>query len=133
MCIRDRFQSMSWREAFSEFADDAEAKLTFCAWCNSYLSSMDNVCGRCGKKMQRKAVGRILTQMVAPTVAITDVHGADNVKQRREKATIREPCPECGHPQMYFHTAQLRSVDEGTTVFYECCDSKCGHKWSQNN
>jgi DNA-directed RNA polymerase I subunit RPA12 len=26
---------------------------------------------------------------------------------------------------------QLRSVDEGSTVFYECV--KCSHKFSQNN
>jgi DNA-directed RNA polymerase I subunit RPA12 len=46
-------------------------------------------------------------------------------------AIIEEPCPKCGHPEMYFYTMQLRSVDEGSTVFYEC--PKCTHKYSVNN
>ena len=41
-----------------------------------------------------------------------------------------QPCPECGHQWMYFSTMQLRSVDEGQTVFYECV--KCHHKYSVN-
>ena len=48
-------------------------------------------------------------------------------------AKIDEPCPKCGNPEMFFYTMQLRSVDEGSTVFYECTDAKCGNKFSQNN
>ena len=48
-------------------------------------------------------------------------------------ATIEEPCPQCGHPEQYFYTMQLRSVDEGSTVFYECKNRLCKHKYSQNN
>jgi DNA-directed RNA polymerase I subunit RPA12 len=43
---------------------------------------------------------------------------------------INEECPQCGHNEMYFTTAQLRSADEGQTVFYECIS--CGHKFSVN-
>jgi DNA-directed RNA polymerase I subunit RPA12 len=46
-------------------------------------------------------------------------------------AVIEEPCPKCGYPELYFYTMQLRSVDEGSTVFYEC--PKCAHKYSVNN
>jgi DNA-directed RNA polymerase I subunit RPA12 len=46
-------------------------------------------------------------------------------------ATIEEPCPKCGNPELYFYTMQLRSVDEGSTVFYEC--PKCEYKYSINN
>jgi DNA-directed RNA polymerase I subunit RPA12 len=37
---------------------------------------------------------------------------------------VDEPCPKCGNPVMEFYTMQLRSADEGQTVFYEC--AKCG-------
>lgn len=47
------------------------------------------------------------------------------------RATVEEPCPKCLHPQLNFYTMQMRSADEGQTVFYEC--TKCQHKFSQNN
>lgn len=46
---------------------------------------------------------------------------------------VDEPCPKCGHPEMSFYTMQLRSADEGSTVFYECLNKACGHKFSLNN
>eukprot|EP00899_Mesostigma_viride_P028003 jgi/Mesvir1/8388/Mv12633-RA.1 len=49
----------------------------------------------------------------------------------RERATVDEPCPKCGYFQLEYYTLQLRSADEGQTVFYEC--SKCRYKFSQNN
>jgi DNA-directed RNA polymerase I subunit RPA12 len=40
-------------------------------------------------------------------------------------AVIDERCEKCGREQVRFYTQQLRSADEGTTVFYEC---ECGKK-----
>lgn len=45
-------------------------------------------------------------------------------------ATIKERCPKCGNPEMTFQTMQLRSADEGQTVFYTC--PKCSYKYSVN-
>lgn len=45
-------------------------------------------------------------------------------------AVIAETCPECGRKEMTFYTQQLRSADEGSTVFYSC---ECGHKYTVNN
>eukprot|EP01035_Chromulina_nebulosa_P017275 gene17275-22809_t len=56
----------------------------------------------------------------------------EKLEERVEKnASIEEPCPKCNNSFMYFYTMQLRSVDEGSTVFYEC--PKCSHKFSINN
>jgi DNA-directed RNA polymerase I subunit RPA12 len=49
----------------------------------------------------------------------------------KDGATIQEKCPKCDHYEMVFHTAQLRSADEGQTVFYSCV--KCGYKYSINS
>lgn len=46
------------------------------------------------------------------------------------RAKVRERCPACNNPEMSFYTMQMRSVDEGQTVFYEC--PKCGHTFSTN-
>ena len=48
-----------------------------------------------------------------------------------KRATIEETCPNCNYHEVEYYTMQMRSVDEGSTVFYECFE--CGHKWSSNN
>ncbi|CAG9466673.1 unnamed protein product [Pedinophyceae sp. YPF-701] len=57
--------------------------------------------------------------------------GADTGEVKRGRQTTDEDCVNCGHRGLEFYTMQLRSADEGQTVFYEC--PKCKHKWSQNN
>ncbi|CDH13222.1 DNA-directed RNA polymerase I subunit RPA12 [Zygosaccharomyces bailii] len=54
--------------------------------------------------------------------------GRDELK---EGATIKEKCPKCGNDEMHYHTLQLRSADEGATVFYTC--TNCGYKFRTNN
>lgn len=43
-----------------------------------------------------------------------------------ENARIRKDCPKCAATEMTWSEAQLRSVDEGTTIFYRC--PECGHR-----
>jgi len=44
---------------------------------------------------------------------------------RMNEATIEQTCPECGRKEMRYYTVQLRSADEGSTIFYNC---ECGCK-----
>ncbi|KAJ3397523.1 DNA-directed RNA polymerase I core subunit rpa12 [Lobulomyces angularis] len=46
-------------------------------------------------------------------------------------ATIDEKCPKCDATELTFKTAQLRSADEGQTIFYNCL--KCGYKAKLNS
>jgi len=54
----------------------------------------------------------------------------EELLKSRKRATVDEPCPKCNHRGLEFYTMQLRSADEGQTVFYEC--PACRYKYSQN-
>ena len=53
-------------------------------------------------------------------------------KAAAKRAVVKEECPKCKAPQMEFYTMQLRSADEGQTVFYNCVAPGCGHTFSLN-
>lgn len=40
-------------------------------------------------------------------------------------------CARCGSNKTYSFSKQVRSCDEGTTVFARCANIKCGHKWKE--
>jgi DNA-directed RNA polymerase I subunit RPA12 len=62
-------------------------------------------------------------------------------------AVVDQQCAKCGREQVKFYTQQLRSADEGSTVFYVCdCGNKCvplslcidsanryPYRWNENN
>ena len=45
--------------------------------------------------------------------------------------TVERKCPKCGHDKMSYAALQLRSADEGQTVFFTCL--KCKYKESENS
>jgi DNA-directed RNA polymerase I subunit RPA12 len=45
-------------------------------------------------------------------------------------ARIKHQCPECGAEEMMYNSAQLRSADEGQTVFLLC---DCGYKLTMHS
>ncbi|BFZ55017.1 DNA-directed RNA polymerase I core subunit rpa12 [Savitreella phatthalungensis] len=124
--------------------------LVFCKKCGSLLDrSAASVitCDACGANynaatyrdvevVTRSAPGSfpsVLKQkrsvvQVASVMEDMQAGGDDNPEGR---ATIEEKCPKCDNPQMTFFTMQLRSADEGSTVFYEC--PRCAYKFSTNN
>ncbi|KAI0498844.1 hypothetical protein KFK09_019740 [Dendrobium nobile] len=51
-------------------------------------------------------------------------------EEKVQRAVVNETCPKCNNSQLEYYTKQLRSADEGQTVFYEC--PKCWYKYSLN-
>eukprot|EP00735_Rhodelphis_limneticus_P010664 TRINITY_DN3467_c0_g1::TRINITY_DN3467_c0_g1_i1::g.20540::m.20540 TRINITY_DN3467_c0_g1::TRINITY_DN3467_c0_g1_i1::g.20540 ORF type:complete len:133 (+),score=-0.97,sp/O94703/RPA12_SCHPO/45.13/9e-23,TFIIS_C/PF01096.13/4.6e+02,TFIIS_C/PF01096.13/2.7e+02,TFIIS_C/PF01096.13/6.7e-17,DZR/PF12773.2/0.0039,DZR/PF12773.2/0.014,DZR/PF12773.2/13,UPF0547/PF10571.4/8.9,UPF0547/PF10571.4/0.3,UPF0547/PF10571.4/0.89,UPF0547/PF10571.4/2.9e+02,zf-ribbon_3/PF13248.1/1.6,zf-ribbon_3/PF13248.1/0.0016,zf-ribbon_3/PF132 len=116
------------------YGADAAANLAsrFCERCGSLLDSTDVIgshrfCSRCGFKFSSEGSIVITTKGKVRPNPFEDK--AEEVS--KERATVKEVCPKCGHGRMAFHTAQLRSADEGQTVFYECL--KCQYKFSLNS
>jgi len=115
----------------------------FCPWCRNMLSVDASGAVDCAKCSYSSNLGSMkLTDLpsivttssdtVVPTWAKSDEEQAAlrNADQPK-RATVEEPCVKCGHPEVAFYTLQLRSVDEGQTVFYDC--PNCKHTWSINN
>ncbi|KAJ8977695.1 hypothetical protein NQ317_005428 [Molorchus minor] len=48
-----------------------------------------------------------------------------------EGPVVERKCPKCGNEKMSYATLQLRSADEGQTVFYTC--TKCKFKETENS
>ncbi|ORX76929.1 RNA polymerase I subunit A12.2 [Basidiobolus meristosporus CBS 931.73] len=115
--------------------------LIFCKECGNLLDMLgDNdiiVCGMCGLTQKTDAFGdfEVITRSSEHAFPSALKNKRSLVQQQPKKreaaATIKEKCPKCGAPEMSFHTMQLRSADEGQTVFYNC--TKCGYKYSINS
>ncbi|KAG6458038.1 DNA-directed RNA polymerase I subunit RPA12 [Manduca sexta] len=48
-----------------------------------------------------------------------------------EGPVVERRCPKCGNDKMSYATLQLRSADEGQTVFYTCIS--CKYKETENS
>eukprot|EP01099_Mayorella_cantabrigiensis_P005338 TRINITY_DN4228_c0_g1_i1.p1 TRINITY_DN4228_c0_g1~~TRINITY_DN4228_c0_g1_i1.p1 ORF type:complete len:128 (+),score=15.30 TRINITY_DN4228_c0_g1_i1:35-418(+) len=104
-------------------------KAPFCQQCGNLLDLSTKhlncqLCGQTHTSQQLNAQSSLSSKVFSRKQNLQD-------EETETRAIIEEGCPKCGHERLYFTTVQLRSVDEGQTVFYECL--KCKHKWSINN
>lgn len=51
--------------------------------------------------------------------------------EKPEGPVVERKCNNCGNNQFSYSTLQLRSADEGQTVFYTC--TKCNFKETENS
>jgi len=113
----------------------------FCPSCRSTLkvdAAGEILCEVCPYRNNLSQMSEIPTKITysssrpTPLWAKSDAEQAALKKsQQPTRATIEEPCVKCNAPEVGYYTVQLRSVDEGQTVFYEC--PNCNYTWSINN
>eukprot|EP00455_Lapot_gusevi_P003465 TRINITY_DN11416_c0_g1_i1.p1 TRINITY_DN11416_c0_g1~~TRINITY_DN11416_c0_g1_i1.p1 ORF type:complete len:146 (-),score=21.02 TRINITY_DN11416_c0_g1_i1:312-689(-) len=116
------------------FAQPSESAV-FCPVCHSILDAPDVRnqlnCVICRFTCDAGEFGRheLITQTKS-SKAKNLVQKEIDMDENVGRAVVNEICPKCGHDKMSFYTMQLRSADEGQTVFYACL--KCAYKFSVN-
>jgi len=65
------------------------------------------------------------------TINFNKLHKPKEDVKESDGPVIERTCPKCGNDKMSFATLQLRSADEGQTVFFTC--TKCGYKETENS
>ncbi|CAM9831151.1 unnamed protein product, partial [Heterosigma akashiwo] len=97
----------------------------FCSMCGSIFDLPDTdqiLCDGCGFETCYTDLGSLeVTTSSAPKAIpkwLRQLEDTTDEKTGRvQRATVEEPCPKCGHMELSFYTMQLRSADEGQTVF----------------
>lgn len=54
-----------------------------------------------------------------------------SAQSKTDGPLVERKCSKCGNETMSYASLQLRSADEGQTIFYTC--TKCQHKETENS
>ncbi|KAA8649941.1 hypothetical protein EYZ11_000993 [Aspergillus tanneri] len=119
----------------------AIGSLIFCNDCGNLLDESSGdptkiiVCSVCGTR-NKDVVPKTIVSESKPSAFPSALRAKRSAVQtltaedKRTEALTQHTCAKCGRKEMYYTTVQLRSADEGSTVFLRCV---CGHKETQNN
>ncbi|PHH86288.1 hypothetical protein CDD83_10469 [Cordyceps sp. RAO-2017] len=113
--------------------------IQFCSHCGDTLPESRDAtvqCTCCGSTSPNTVLG-----------AVSRSSSSDFPSELRRRRTIRAPeralaptdtwsatdvaCPRCRAPEVRYTALQLRSADEGTTMFYAC--PACALRWNEDN
>jgi len=116
------------------------ASPAFCHECGSILPLLREkgnvVCYRCSQQFDESAFENTCIKY---TINFNSIDAyTKNAQEEKRKAkedddgpVVDRKCPKCGNDKMSYATLQLRSADEGQTVFYTC--TKCKYKENENS
>ncbi|KAK1144587.1 DNA-directed RNA polymerase I subunit RPA12 [Aspergillus melleus] len=101
----------------------------FCGACGNLLEDSPNEileCEQCGKTEQSKALHQTQTR------ASENLPSKLRNRLRSHTQTPQKaPSGPTMNKEVYYAQVQLRSADEGSTIFYTCVG--CAHRWQENN
>uniref|UniRef100_U5EQG9 DNA-directed RNA polymerase subunit n=1 Tax=Corethrella appendiculata TaxID=1370023 RepID=U5EQG9_9DIPT len=108
----------------------------FCPNCGSILPMLTQVgnvrCFACLSTYNASVFGNMKAEY---TIEFNTISNKIQNQIKPEKGTdgpiVERKCPKCGNNRMSYATLQLRSADEGQTVFFTC--TKCKFKESENS
>ncbi|KAL4896230.1 hypothetical protein BDV59DRAFT_199435 [Aspergillus ambiguus] len=119
----------------------AIGSLIFCNDCGNLLDESSGdptkiiVCSICGAR-NKDAIPKTIVSESKPSSFPSALRAKRSAVQtlttadRRTEALMRHTCAKCGRKEMFYTAVQMRSADEGSTIFYTCV---CGYKETQNN
>ncbi|KAL4629632.1 DNA-directed RNA polymerase I subunit 12-like [Arapaima gigas] len=108
--------------AMSSFSGDN----SFCPDCGCVLPlpglGVAVTCPRCHFTL---SVQEFAGKMVTSSVVFNTLEASSLIKENEEENELKGPvidrrCSRCNKEGMVYHTRQMRSADEGQTVFYTC-------------
>ncbi|KAF2148961.1 DNA-directed RNA polymeras-like protein I subunit [Myriangium duriaei CBS 260.36] len=119
----------------------AIGSLVFCTDCGSLL---DRATGPQQTELKCTVCGAICKDTSEKTIVTRSKPSAFPSSLRAKRSEIQTapegesesyprtqvPCSKCGREEVGFYEMQLRSADEGSTIFYVC---DCGNRWNENN
>ncbi|PWY72757.1 hypothetical protein BO83DRAFT_437669 [Aspergillus eucalypticola CBS 122712] len=111
----------------------------FCDDCGNLLdeSSDDTLkCGICGKTAKNMAIHHVQVSTSENFPSRLRHRLKSNTQEVTYKTIGKGPsidmeCVKCPSREVTYAQVQLRSADEGSTIFYTC--AKCGHRWQEDN
>ena len=111
-----------------------QTDISFCAACGALLPNLPEV-GNTVNCLACKYATPIDSFVGRETFYSVVFNKKESTKKRKVKdedgPVIDRTCPKCGHDKMSYAALQLRSADEGQTVFFTCL--KCKYKESENS
>lgn len=112
--------------------------IAFCSACGALLPNIPEKGNsiRCRACQYDSPVDNFLGHETCYTVVFNKRENAASKRKAKDEEedegpTIERKCPKCGHDKMSYAALQLRSADEGQTVFFTCL--KCKFKESENS
>ncbi|XP_043503482.1 DNA-directed RNA polymerase I subunit RPA12 [Polistes fuscatus] len=110
----------------------------FCPQCGSILPLLDEKglvsCYCCKRNWGPQVFGNMAmsyTIHFQSKNAYTRLKETDENDEDGDGPVVERRCPQCQNEKMSYATLQLRSADEGQTVFYTC--TKCKFKETENS
>ncbi|GAD99940.1 DNA-directed RNA polymerase I 13.1 kDa polypeptide [Paecilomyces variotii No. 5] len=119
----------------------AIGSLIFCTDCGNLLQESRGdvnailVCDVCGAR-NRDIVPKTIVSESKPNAFPSALRAKRSAVQtlttedRKTEAVAQRTCEKCGRKEMFYTSVQLRSADEGSTIFYSCV---CGYKETVQN